>query len=270
MRACSFPVPFLRGRLHMLFEKKGALWYPGGVGFHSRLDAELRNRHGKLLERMNLGSGVVTNVGAMAMANDFAWAQNAQTLKLANEHATGTGTTAAAASDIAIQTLSTHGGQNPVAGTQSLVSAANSQSYRTQATINYATGPEAVTEWGLFTSNVLSAATGSPFTATSANSGTVTGTPYTASSPTAQGEQQLIVVPAVTAVYGLITSNTAGVLSLPAWYKVVDGTAGATPGATEAFTLKPVMVDHKVFAAINVAAGDSITFTYTLTINSGG
>jgi hypothetical protein len=30
------------------------------------------------------------------------------------------------------------------------------------------------------------------------------------------------------------------------------------------------MWDHKVFSAINVASGDSIQFTYTLTINSGG
>lgn len=30
------------------------------------------------------------------------------------------------------------------------------------------------------------------------------------------------------------------------------------------------MWDHKVFAAINVANGDSIQFTYSLTINSGG
>jgi hypothetical protein len=33
---------------------------------------------------------------------------------------------------------------------------------------------------------------------------------------------------------------------------------------------RPVMWDHKVFSAINVVNGDSIQFTYTLTISSGG
>jgi hypothetical protein len=45
---------------------------------------------------------------------------------------------------------------------------------------------------------------------------------------------------------------------------------GSTPGGTEAYTLRPVMWDHKVFSAINVGSGDSIQFTYTLTISSGG
>jgi hypothetical protein len=30
------------------------------------------------------------------------------------------------------------------------------------------------------------------------------------------------------------------------------------------------MWDHRVFSAINVNSGDSIQFTYTLTINAGG
>ena len=48
------------------------------------------------------------------------------------------------------------------------------------------------------------------------------------------------------------------------------GVIGSTPGSTEAYTLRPVMWDHKVFSAINVVNGDSIQFTYTLTISSGG
>jgi hypothetical protein len=65
----------------------------------------------------------VTNVGVLAMANDFAWSAqlNLSTLGLANQHATGTGATAAAATDFKLQTVSTQGGQTPVAGTQTLV-----------------------------------------------------------------------------------------------------------------------------------------------------
>ncbi|MDE2100934.1 MAG: hypothetical protein KGL39_27050 [Patescibacteria group bacterium] len=219
---------------------------------------------------INLGSGLVTNVGVLAMANEYNWANPSgavnTVLALANYHASGTGATAAAATDIKLQTSD---GIASVAGTQSLVSAANSQAYKTVATINY-TGTEAVTEWGLHTNGTLSATTGTPFTATSATSATVTGTPYTASSSTVAGQQMNIVVAGTTTVWGLILSNTSSVLTIPAWYKTADGTAGSTPGGTEALTLRPVLWDHKVFSALNVINGDSIQYSYTVTINSGG
>jgi len=44
----------------------------------------------------------------------------------------------------------------------------------------------------------------------------------------------------------------------------------AVPGATVAYQVFPTAFDHKVFAALNVNAGDTIAFTYSLTINSGG
>lgn len=248
---------------------------PGDSGMFAReqfateLFAIHRDGDGRIIHQHDLGSGLVTNVGVMALANDFAWAQNCQTLKLANNHASGTGATAAATTDIALQTLAAPTTTTAVAGTQSLVSAANSQTYKTVATINY-TSTLAITEWGLHTATALSATTGTPFTATSATSGTATGTPYTASSGTTQGEQQMIVVPGTTTVFGLITSNTTSVLTIPAWYTVAGGTAGSTPGTTEAFTIKPVLWDHKVFAAINVNSGDSIQFQYSLLVNSGG
>jgi hypothetical protein len=212
------------------------------------------------------------------MANDWNWAAPSgaaiNTLKLANQHATGKGVTAAAATDIILQTLSTNGGQNPVAGTQSLVSAANSQTYRTVATISYS-GSEAVTEWGLFTNATLSASTGSPATASTNGPPatlTATGTPFTASTSTVQGEQQFIVYDSVNATpfYGLIISNTTSVLTVAGWYKAADGTAYSPGSVTDAYTIRPVMWDHKVFSAINVNSGDSIQFTYSLLINAGG
>jgi hypothetical protein len=231
----------------------------------------------KLLYRnkteLDLGSGLVTNVGVLAMANDWNLAGPSgapiNTLKLANYHASGKGATAAAATDINLQTISTNGGQTPVAGTQSTISAANSQKYQTVATIAY-TGTEAVTEWGLFCGGTLSSTTGSPFTAASATTWSDTGSAQTASSSTVQGLQQKIVVPGTTTVWGLNTSNTTHIGTIPAWYKVADGTAGSTPGNTETFTIVPVMWDHKVFSAINVVNGDSIQFTYQLTVTSGG
>jgi hypothetical protein len=221
--------------------------------------------------KINLGSGLVTNVGVLAMANEYAWANPlgvANTiLGLSNYHASGTGTTAAAATDIKLTTWDSIAA---VAGIQSLVSAANTQSYKTVATIAYS-GSEAVTEWGLHTSSAIGGVTtGSPFTATSATSFTATGTPYTASSSTVAGQQFQVAVAGTTTVWGLILGNTSSVATIPAWYTVAAGTAGSTPGSTETFTLRPALWDHKQFAAINVVAGDSIQFTYTVTINSGG
>lgn len=275
----------------LVHDPEGAAdWFPGGLGFRSNLNCKVTRggqvvparelRRPSLMERalgkwdpfaveLDLGSGLVTNVGVTALANDFNWAQNAQTIKLANWHATGTGTNAAAATDIALQTLAAPTTANAVSGAQSLVSAANSQTYKTVATISY-TSSLAITEWGLHTAQVLSATTGTPFTAATATTATVTATPYSASSGSVQGEQQLVVVPGTTTVYGLILSNTTSVLTIPAWYKVADGTAGSTPGNTETFVLKPVLWDRKVFSAVNVINGDSIAFSYSVVVNAGG
>lgn len=272
MKSLSVKLP--RGfRAHLALDRYGAEHF-GGMCFGTNLRADLFH-NGKWQGFRDLGSGLVTNMGVLAMANDFAWAApsggSLATLKLSNQHSSGTGVTAAAATDVTLQTAITTIGVPVVAGAQTLVSAANSQKYQTVATIAYnAGGPFAVTEWGLFTDSTLSITTGTPFTATGLTSGTATATPYTASSATVQGQQQKAVFPGTTTVWGLILSNSTSVLTIPAWYKVADGTLGSTPGATEAFSIKPVMWDHKVFSAINVSNGDSIQYTYTLTINSGG
>lgn len=266
---------------YALAKDRGNAILTAGQMFDTHLVAR-HFRDGQLVAEHDLGSGLVTNVGVLALANDGFWsvtnAPNNLFLK-AKYHATGTGVTAAAATDIKLQTASTQGGQTPVAGVNTLVSAANLQKVQTVATVAY-TGTEAVTEWGLLAYastlpavTALSDATGSPFTAGSATTGTVTATPLTASATTAMGQQMSIIENTGNATphWGLITSNTTSVVTVPAWYKVSDGTAaGTTPANTNAYVFRPVMWDHKVFAAINVLAGDSIQFTYVLTITSGG
>lgn len=252
---------------------------PGSAGFLSKeyfqthLEALHRNAAGELLAVRDCGSGKVTNVGVQAMANDFGWASpsgaSCATLALANWHAVGLGTGAESASQIALETLTAPTATLAKQGTQTLVSAANKQEYKSVCTIAF-TESKAITEWGLHTAEALSVTTGTPLTGSSATSATAQAASYTASSTTVKGEQQLIVVPGTTAVYGLITSNGTAVLNIPAWYKTSDGTAGATPGTTEAITIKPVMWDRKKFAAFNVENGDSIEFKYSLLINSGG
>lgn len=288
----------LIGRFAVVFDRHGSATHMGGAfNFQTNLTAKVFDKNGNekkvrtyfgrgklqkiwhtLLYRnkteLDLGSGLVTNVGVLALANEavtLASPSGARinTLFLANQHFSGKGSTAAAATDIKIETISTNGGQTAVAGTQTLVSAANSQKYQTVATIAY-TGTEAVTEWGLHTSATRTATTGSPFTATTATSFTGTSSPYTASSSTVQGLQQSILEAGTTTVWGFVISNTTSVGTIPAWYKTADGTVGSTPGSTETYTIRPILWDHKVFSAINVVNGDSIQYTYQLTINSGG
>ncbi len=264
----SVRVPGL-GRV-MFTRDPGDGFFLGREYFSSNLRAVHRNRRGEVVDVRDLGSGLVTNIGVLAMANDPFWSAqlNLATLTLANNHATGTGVTAAATTDFKLQTASGFGGQTPVAGAQTLLPSGTVPKYQTVATINY-TGTEAVTEWGLFTATTLSVTTGSPFTSTTATSGTVA-SGLTASSATVRGHTQNILVPGTTAVWGLITSNTTTVFQVPAWYNQSNGAAGSTPGGTETYAIRPVMWDHKVFSAINVNSGDSIQFTYQLQVNSGG
>ena len=127
-----------------------------------------------------LSLGLVTTTGVNYMASDFASGGVTPTISGFKFHDCGTGSTAAAIGDTALQTAA---GTSRVSGTASNPSA---NQYRSVATISF-TSSLAITEWGLF-------------------SASSTGT----------------------------------------------------------------MWDHRVFSAINVGNGDSIQFTYTLTVNAGG
>lgn len=279
MKNLILTLPLL-GRVALVWDRFGAAArYPGGLDFQTNLWANHFHKK-ELIGSYDLGSGLVTNVGVMGLMHEavtLASPSGARinTLFLANQHFSGTGATAAAATDIKLQTISANGGQTAVAGAQTYLSTANSQIYQTVATIAY-TGPEAVTEWGLHTSATRTATTGSPFTAATASSFTGTSSPYTASSSTVQGQQQTIFEAGTTTVWGMCDTNTTSIVTLvgdhatTGWWKTADGTAGSTPGNTETYTIRPIIWDRKVFSAINVANLDSIQFTYKLTISSGG
>lgn len=278
IKSLIMQVPLL-GRLAVVFDKQGSAdRFPGGLSFHTHLMAT-HIRGGWVVKKHDLGSGLVTNIGVLALCADSQWPQTSivtNLFKLLKYHASGKGVTGALFTDIKIETDSTVGGQTPVVGTQVFThdQVATAQKWVSVATIAY-TGVEAVTEWGLFNDTTLARTTGSPLTAITNNTATVTGTPLTASAAGAQGESQHVIHFTTTPRYGLITSNTTGVVTLSfsaasGWMVTSTGVIGANPGATEAYTLRPVMWDHKQFAAINVINGDSVQYTYTLTISSGG
>ena len=244
----------------------------------TRLSAIVRDPAGRVLEAHDLGSGLVTNVGVLALAQDFGVpgvSTNAANL-FANLkwHAWGTGTTAAATTDIKLQTLGKPNETNATSGVNVLVANGEGKpKLKSTATIT-ASSSLAITEWGIHTREALSGTTGTPLTAKTATSGT-TGGGLTASSATALGETLKILEYATNAAseakpgWGLITSNPASVVTVPAWYLQTSG-AVQEPLATSAYTLKPVMFDHRVFAAINVESGNTIEFPWELEVKSGG
>lgn len=281
-----FQLPFGLGSVAaaLQYEREGRAQSLGGIAFGTNLKAHLFRKNqwtGQdfLVGSRNLGSGLVTNIGVLALCGDSQWPQTSiQTglFKLLQFHASGIGATAAAISDFRIQTDSTVGGQTPVAGTQVFThdQSGTVQRWVSVATIAY-TGTEAVTEWGIFNNTTLSRTTGSPLTSITANTATSTGTALTASAAGARGESQNVINTGTTARIALITSNSTSVFTLSfsaasGWMVSTTGVIGSTPGGTEAYTLRPVMWDRKVFSAINVINGDSIQYTYTLTISSGG
>jgi hypothetical protein len=286
----SMKVPGL-GRLAFTRDAGEAALFARG-NFSSHLRAVHRDRTGEILDVRDLGSGLVTNVGALALANDFLWLTG-QTIPLSvffilKNHASGTGASAAAVTDIKLQTPSANGGQTMVTGVQTMIPGTNAggvttsttgtNKFQSVATINY-TGTETVSEWGLFGNlgaiggTALSSSTGSPFTAGTGTTGTVTGTPLTASATGTQGQVLTVIENTGNATphWGLITSNTTSVVTVPAWYKVSDSTAaGVTPANTNTFVFRPLLWDHRVFTGIGVNNGDSIQFTYQLIPNQGG
>ena len=271
-------LPFGAGRILLGYEREGCAEHLAGLTFGSNLSAKVYDRFGNFREARDLGSGLVTNCGVLALANEFSIAGVSgapiNLFALMKYHSSGTGVSAAAATDIKLGTAITTIAAAVVAGTQVLVSAANLQKYQSVATITYdAAGPYNVTEWGLFAGATLVSTTGTPWTAGSGTSGTVTGTPLTASSTTVQGKQQNIALDTTSATphWGHIVSNSTSVVTVPAWYKISDGTAaGTNPLNTESLETRPVMWDRKQFTAVAVSNGDSIQFTYTLTCTAGG
>jgi len=126
--------------------------------------------------------GLVTTAGVNFLATDFASGQATPRISAMNFHDSGTGTTAAATGDTALQTQA--GPATRATGTQSNPSA---NVYKSIGTIAYVS-TLAITEWGIFNQ--------------------------------------------------------------------------AAQGGT--------LWDHRIFSAINVVSGDSIQYSYSLTINAGG
>jgi hypothetical protein len=134
----------LIGRVALVRDTDGSAdGFPGGLSFHSHLAAEVI-RDGKVIRRLDLGSGLVTTAGVNLMGGD--WTNANATLKAMNDHDSSTGTTAAAIGDTALGVVPPAGVPARAVGTQSNAVA---NVYKTVGTQTY-TAALAITEWGLF------------------------------------------------------------------------------------------------------------------------
>lgn len=119
---------------------KGQALLTAGQMFDTHLVAR-HIRGGRVVGEYDLGSGVVTTAGVVALASYF---NNAATnLSTFKYHDSGTGTTAAAVGDTDLQTAA--GPTTRATGSQG----ASTNTYTTVGTISY-TSTLAITEWGLF------------------------------------------------------------------------------------------------------------------------
>jgi hypothetical protein len=245
----------------------------------TRLRAIVTDPLGRIVEERDLGSGKVTNAGVLCLANDaVGWPVEASapsnTFAWTKYHSWGIGTTAEKVEQLVLTTPSAPTATEAVAGTNILVTAANVQKLQSEAKIK-AESNLAITEWGLTTEKILKSTTGTPATATTANTLTKAAA-WTASTTAVAGQTKKVLRAEKTEkVFGIVTSNTTGVCTIngggsSTWYKEADGTAGTTPEATTAFDFLAVLFDRRKFEPINVESGNEISFPWTLELKSGG
>lgn len=250
----------------------------------THLGAIVRQPDGKVVDEFDLGSGVVTNIGVTALANDSNWvaetAEPLNTLNVCKYVNWGTGVTAAATTDWKLQTQAENeaGKKEAVAASSSVLkflATGNAKIIVTATLEANLAGPTAITEWGLFSSKKTEGlAAAKAATATSAtsltDSGALGGAPAESKAKARGATNEVIWAEKTESVYGLITKNKTTEVTIPGWVKNATAEAGTTPEATTKYIIYPVMWDHRVFSAINVEKGNKIEFPYELEIKSGG
>lgn len=239
---------------------------------------------GPVIDEFDLGSGLVTNIGVTALANDSNWtaetAEPLNTLNVCKYINWGTGATAAAQTDWKLQTQAENeaGKKEAVVATSSVLkwiaSGGNAKIIITGKL--EALGTAAITEWGLFSAKLTEGTAEKAATSTSATELTDTAklpAPGTEESKVkVRGAQQYVVWAQKTEeVYGLILKNTTEKVTIPGWNKNASNAGpGTTPEGTSKYKIYPVMWDHRVFSAINVEKGNQVEFPYELEIKGGG
>lgn len=290
-RARSIRLP--GGRL-ILTRDKGQSTLLANQMMMSNLRLTHRDPGGRILDVVDTGSGLVTNAGVNLMSNDFGWTN--ATLKQANFHALGTGTTTAALSDVWLQTIASNtnfsGTTNGyMTGTQSMIANATgtpwSPVYQTTATFTCNGGAGiAITEWIVAIGNGANVNNSSTAGVTIATSSvTDTGAAFTTSgtglaqwtleggfasaqtTPTNTSTTPMFQIASNTATVATALSNTWS-SGTKTWLTAANNTV-ANP-TNKFYVVFPTAWDHKTFGAVTLNNGDTLQVTYQLSINSGG
>lgn len=272
---------------HFRLNPKGK--FIAGVHF-GKEDHPFAGEPHELVEKRDLGPGLVTWAGAMYLSNAVNLATAATPMgSIAdfNYHAIGTGATAAAGTDYFLQTATIGNSlTSPTAGTtsvgymagaQSAPTAASPATFKTVATFTAGTGITC-TEWALTMANAaLSTRISSTATGTTATSLTDSGALFLNTGNKMAGWTIEIGGPVntpTTTVFGQIgvngaNSTTVVNLSAPGWQQLSPtGSAASTPGNV-AYVIYPTMLDRKVFGAITLVATDTLQFSYTNAVSQG-
>jgi hypothetical protein len=242
---------------------------------------------GRIIEDRDLGSGLVTNVGVLALAYDSQLTVEGKNKVGFNlfanlaYHQWGGKETAAATTDLrlteALINENTKSAIKAVKDTSHTVTASGEGKPKFVSTAKIEAkevGPVAIKEWGIFTYELLEATngTGEKFETVSATTGKIAAAnEFTESTTEVLGERLKLAYTEgeAKADWLLVTSNTKRELKGPAWYKQSTG-AVEEPNAVSKFKMIPVMFDHRTFASINVEKGNVIEFPWELEIKSGG
>lgn len=274
-KARSVHIPGL-GRV-IFTRDQGAAFSTGRDYLQSHLEAVHFDGDGKIKDIRDCGSGNVQSNFVVGLAQDaLGTGSNPAAPILAGNKYMLSGTTATV-NTYDFQ-LAASAGVLSTAITPTRTEVANGTA-GTDATLQYVgsiayTSTLSIVEWGLFNANV----TGSQSTSTT-NVPTATGTSSSTWGTAPSGVNAWagwIVYASASSVAGFITANstntTASTITIaPGWYKLASsGGTGSTPGTNVNLQVYPLMIDHKSFGTISVVNGDSIQFTYTLQIVSGG
>lgn len=147
----SLKTPF--GRI-MVTRDKGESGLFASQVFATNLNAVHLGPDGHVIKEYDLGSGLVTTAGVRLLSLDTAVTAGAAALSVVKYHGVGTGSTAAAVGDTALQTPI---GSTATLGVNTNASASPNATFTSTATVT--PGAAAVTEWILCNSATLAGAT---------------------------------------------------------------------------------------------------------------
>jgi hypothetical protein len=235
---------------------------------------------GPILEERDLGSGLVTNLGCTALANDSNWtaetAEPLNTLNVCKYMDWGKTETAAAVYQYKLlaKVENEVGKKEAVAATTSVLKWLSTGNAKIIVTGTLeALGAAEIKEWGLFSAKKTEGEAKKAATSTSATEIKDTAKivePKAKSEAKVRGAQQYVAwATEAEEVVGLVLKNTEEVITVPGWSKINETKVGATPSATSKYTTVPLMWDRRAFAVINLVAGNKVEFPYELTIESG-